>query len=454
MKKISGSMWLFIVVVVLSAYTYFFEFYKKDLTEKKKAEESKVFAVQKDQVNEISFRGPGEKFLLKRTVDGWEVTEPFSDIADNESVESFLNPLLDERTKDLVKEGDGSDDKAFGFGENSVFIGLKSSSGQAQEAEVSPEKNFEGNPFLRRKDEKKIFVVNSSWAGYTNKKAADFRDKRLLRARIAEAEEFEVQNSAGSFKLISKESKWQSPSMESELLDQNRIRDTLMAISELKAQEILSSDKKSLSRPIVKIRIKLKVKGEDKTWVGEFEPGLDKNSAVASNSFPGQILKIDRQSFDRFNQVNLLDLRDHRWPFAFDKAKVKKIEVTTPMKKSNLVLKGNDWVLDPADPSIDVQQTAVKDLVDRIKTFEATNFLPAAMSKEFKKENSLRFSDEENKLVFEFMWGSSLKKKLGGVEKNIRLAKTSRSEEVFAIEESLFGRLNLQGLSLKKKEQP
>ena len=82
MKKISGSMWLFIVVVMLSAQTYFFEFYKKDNEEKKKTEASKIFNLQKDQVNEVSLQGPSGKIVLQRTVDGWELAEPVKDVAD------------------------------------------------------------------------------------------------------------------------------------------------------------------------------------------------------------------------------------------------------------------------------------------------------------------------------------------------------------------------------------
>lgn len=455
MKKISGSTWLFIVVVALSAYTYFFEFYKKDTAEKKKAEESKIFNLQKDQVNEVSLGRASEKILLQRTVDGWELIEPMKDLADNDSVENFVSSLVEERTKDLVKEGDGSDDKAFGFGPTSFFIGLKAASGAAQEVEVSSEKNFEGNPFLRIKGDKKIFVGNTSWVGHAGKTVFDFRDKRFLRARIAEAEELEVKNPEGTFKLVSKEGKWQSSAIAPELLDQNRIRELLSSLSEIKAQEFINSGLKGgLTSPTVKINLKVKIKGEEKNWQGEMALGKDKTTAVASNSFPGDVVKIDKMAFDRFNEASLLSLRDRRWPFAFEKQKVKKIEYTTAMKKSKLVMAGNDWVLEPPDPSIEVQQTTVKDLVDRLKTFEATDFLPQAVAKEFKKENSIRLNDESDGLVFEFSWGGLTKKKFNGIEKNIRLAKTSRSEEVFSIEESQFGRLNLSNLTTKKKETP
>lgn len=455
MKKISGSWILFILVVVLSAYTYFFEFYKKDQDEKKKAEDTKIFTLSKDQISQLEIRNASGKTVLERTVDGWVVSEPLKDIADNEDVENFLGSLVDERTKDLVKEGDGSDDKAFGFGTESIFIGLKSSSGQSQEVEVSQQKNFEGNSFLRMKDQKKIYTGNPAWLNYAVKKADDFRDKRFLRARIAEASEIEIKNPAGEFKLISKDGKWQSSALATELLDQNRIRELLASLSDLKAQEILNSDhKERVTKPDVNIKLKIKVKGEDSVWTGRMALAQDKKTAVAENSFPGQTVKLDKIGFDRFREISLLSLRDRRWPFEFDKTKIKNIEYGSTAKKSKLKLTGADWALENSEANVEVQQVAVRDLIDRLKTFEATDFLPTSEAKNLKAENYIRLNDGDGKLVFEFLWGSSQKKKKGEIETTFRLAKTSRSNEVFSVEESTLTRLNLQGLTLTKKEKP
>ncbi len=458
MKKFSSTWILFVLVLVLGGYTYFFEIYKKDHDEKRKTEESKIFSLSKDQVSSITVQNSKEKMALERSVDGWEIKEPIKDIADNESIESFIGSLLDERTKEMIKEGDGSDDKAYGFGPDSSIISLKSTTGALEEVEVSAEKNFEGNPFLRMKNQKKIFVASPSWLSYAGKNSSDFRDKRFLRARIAEAEEIEFQNPKGTTKLISKDGKWQNSNIATELLDQNRIREVLSVISDLKAQEVLSSDlrdkeKNGLQAPTVKIKMKLKVKGEDKTWLAELALSKDKSFAIASNSFPGHIVKIDKASFDRFNEVSLLTLRDTRWPFSFDKTQVKKISLKSPAKKSKLALNGADWALEPADPNVEVQQTQVKDLIDRLKTFEASHFLPKNEMTTFKDENQIRLDDGEGKLIFEFLWGPLLKKKFNGIEQNIRYAKTSRSDETFAIEESNFGRLGLQNLT-KTKEKP
>ena len=204
----------------------------------------------------------------------------------------------------------------------------------------------------------------------------------------------------------------------------------------------------------MKIRLNIKVKSEDKVWLAELSLNKDKSSVIATNSFPGFVVKFDKTHFERFNEVSLLSLRDHRKPFDFDKSLVKKMDITTPLKKAKLVLNGNDWSLNPADPNVEVQQIPTKDLVDRLRTFEATYFLPKTEWKNFKNENHIHFANQEGKPVFDFAWGDLQKKKFDNVEKNIRYAKTSLSDEVFVVEESNFARLNLSGLTKAKGDKP
>lgn len=458
MKKISGSTLLFVLLVVLGLYTYFFEFYKKEKDDQRKTEESKIFlSLVKDQVHQITIRSGNDNLTIERTVDGWQLTSPIKDIADNDTVESFVNSLIDEKTKDLVKEGNGSDDKTFGFGEKSSFISLKSTAGVLEEIEISQQKNFEGNIFLRRKNENKIYVAASAWLSYVGKKSADFRDKRFLRARIAEASKVEIENQNGQTKLELKDGKWTSPGIGTDLLDQNRIREVLSAISDLKVQEILSADIKEKSKhnfqsASVKIKIEIKVNSEPKTWIAELSTTKDKASIVATNSFPGYVVKFDKSFYDRINEVSVQSLRDHRKPFDFDKTKVRKILINSSLKKAKFIMNGADWVLDPVDANTDVQQNNIKDLVDRLRTFEVTHFISKSDWKNFKSENQIQFEDQDGKSVFQFMWGQLQKKKFNSIEKNIRYAKTSLSEEVFVIEESNFGRLNLHELSKQKSD--
>ena len=457
MKKFSGLKLLFVVVILLGGYTYFTEFYKKEKDEKQKTEESKIFlSVVKDQVNQITVTEKKSSTVIERSADGWQIVNPIKDIADDDAVETFLTALMDEKSRDLAKEGEGIDDKTYGFGESSAFISLKSTAGALEEVEVSQQKNFEGNIFLRRKNEKKVYVVGASWLEHIRKKSADFRDKRFLRARIAEARKIEIQNQNGVTKLELKDGKWQSSEIAVDLLDQNRIREVLSTISDMKAQEILSTEVKDKTKhgfqsAAVKIKLDIKVKSEDKVWIGELSLHSDKKSVIATNSFPGYVVKFDKTQFEQLNEVSLLSLRDHRKPFNFDKSLVKKMTITTPIKKFNLTASGSGWSLNPDDTNVEVQQTQVKDLVDRLRTFEATHFLPKSDWKNFKNENQIHFEGQDGKLVFDFLWGQLYKKKINNIEKNIRYAKTSLSDEVFIVEESNFERLNLSEL-VKAKE--
>jgi len=453
MKKFKSTWILFSVVVGVTAYTYFSEFYKKEQDETRKSEDSKVFQLNKDQINQVIVHNASGSTILDRSVDGWSLGAPMKDSADNDSVENFIGELTGEKTKELAKESESLDFNPFGFGPDSARVTLKNTAGVTEEVEISNQKNFENFPFVKIKGkENKVFVGNTTWLGHAAHSAFDFRDKRIFRARIADAEEFEARNSLGSVKLVIKDGKWMDPTKVDLVLDQNRVREILAAVADLKAQAIVSEDAKEKNKfgfqsPEITLKIKLK----DKTWVAEFVPA--KESAHVLNSFPGLISRIDKESFARFNQLSLLGLRDHHLPFAYDKNPVQKIEYGSTLKTSRLVLKEGQWMLPEPDPTLEVQQGAVKDLVDRLKTLEATHYLPSSETRSFKAENKIRLADAEDKTLFEFLWSPVLKKKINGIEKNLHLAKTSVSSEIFALDEGSLSRLNLQSLT-KKKETP
>ena len=443
--------WILIAVTVLVCGYAFFDFQTEEKEKKAKDEASVLFPMKKDQVQEIRVENDKEKFTLQRSVQGWSLIDPLQDEGDNDSIEAFAGVLTEEKSTDIAKEGEGIDFKSYGFGPESTFISMKSSDGQSHRLEISPQKNFESNSFVRRDNENKILIAAPTWSGHATRTISDFRNKKFLRKPIAEIQEFEIKNANGAFSLVLKDSQWKASAHPQLALDQNRVRDLLGTLADWKASEIVANDLKtkskfSLDKKTVQIRLKIK----DQDWTAELAHPNDKDY-YGSNSQPGYVYKLDKDGFEKMAFATLSSLRERKAPFQFDPAPVKKLQIHTALKKNDFQREENTWQLTPPNPDSEVRQDQIKDLLDRLKAAEVSDYTSADAAKSFKPENRIHLKDEKDQTVFELMWSRLERRKVNGVEKSEYLAKTSQSPEVFLLEEAEVQKLTSLELVQKKK---
>lgn len=446
--------WILLAVTVLVCGYAFFDFKNEEKEKKAKDEAAVIFPMKKDQVHEVRIENDKEKYTLQRSVQGWSLIDPIQDEGDNDSIEAFVGTLVEEKSVDVAKEGDGIDFKSYGFGPESHFITLKSTDGQSRRLEISQQKNFESNSFVRRENENKVLIAAPTWSGHSTRTMSDFRNKKFLRKAIADVQELEIKNSNGAFSLQLKDSRWSSLAQPELQLDQNRVRDLLSTISDWKASDIVANDLKTknkfgLDKKTVQIRLKIK----DQNWSADLIHHSDKNY-YGLNSIPGYVYKLDQQGFDKISFATLLSLRERKSPFQFDPAPVKKLQIHTALKKNEFKQDGNVWQLIPPLPDTEVRQDQIRDLIDRLKAAEVSDYTNSTVAKNFKPENRIHLKDEKDQTVFELMWSRLERRKVNGMEKSEYLAKTSRSPEVFFLEETEVQKLTSLELTSKKNPAP
>lgn len=444
-------------VVLLSLYTYFGEYQGKENEKTKQEQQSIVFKDFKaDQVNAIEVADIAQTVRLERSSDGWKITEPISDSADNSVIEEWVKQLIEEKTMSVAVEGADIQWKYFGFDQPVKSLTLKTTSNQQKTIQVSAKKNFEGNSFIRIPGENKVMVAGPAWIDHSEKKLFDVRNRNIFRHQISNVQAITIKNKKSSIDIENKDARWVASKQPELALDQNGIREMITKTNEIKAiefvgeRETVVSAKKKLNlgngTPTLSMHIKLS-QGE---WAAHFYQTADKN-VYAEIPELRLLVKIPNDSFDRFSGLTLADLRDFKLPFAaFDRSKVEKFSYETSLKHTNMVKKGASWELDPADSANEVQQDKVHALLEVLKNLVAKQYITKTEVKKNFSKQRLVFKDSADQIHFELQFSDSETKKVNNEEKSFRYAKTNLYSDAFILDESEFQKLQLNDLTKAK----
>jgi hypothetical protein len=437
-----------VLVALLVAATYYFEFYKSQKDEEKKSVETKIVSDPLEQIHRLELENEKGKVVLQRDADGWSLEEPLKDWADNQFVEDYVGGLVGEKSIETAGEGADLNWSVYGLDKDFAKITFTNQQGKATLIRVSGKKNFEGNSFLRRDSENQVLVGSSQWAMRGQSAAMDFRDKRLFRGKIGGVEEISVKSTKNDFKLTLKDGKWSSEKDPGLKLDQNKIREILTSLNEVQAVEFLKS------LPPAETKAKLSLKLKDKVWTADLKQAKDK-SVYALVSDPAFSLKLQTGQPEKFFDLSLQSLRDRKEPFDFKNLLVQEIEIQTAVKKMILRKEKETWKLE-GDAQAVIDEKSVRNLITRLSDSAVTEYLEPQEQARFKSPaNKMILRDDKKEILFTLTWGPTLQKKLPAGDKFLILAQSSLYKEVFALDPAVIESWGLMSLLPKpKKETP
>lgn len=200
-------------------------------------EQRRLFDLDVNQVTEIDFIREGKEVLLVRGVEGWDIRQPDRVMnADNEFIQDLLSQLEKEEAIEIAKEGAGIDWKIYGLDAPLATYRFRDSLKKELVFQISKERNFEGNHFLRKNSESKVWVVPSTWYDRAQRGLLDFRDRRFFKKRMASISGVVVRNTHGSFHIENQNNQWVLLSGK-QALDQNKVRQFLKGIAEAKVSD-------------------------------------------------------------------------------------------------------------------------------------------------------------------------------------------------------------------------
>jgi len=166
---------LLVAVLALGGYLYFYEVPQA----KREAQKEKLVAVDKDAISGIDLVYPDREIALAKGDKGWRLTKPVDAAADDTAVTSLLGSLAGAEVQKTIDELP-ADLGPFGLDKPTVTVRLTLKSGEVPPIAVGKNTAIGGKTYVRKDDEKKVYLITSSLGFALNKQAKDLRDKQLL----------------------------------------------------------------------------------------------------------------------------------------------------------------------------------------------------------------------------------------------------------------------------------
>lgn len=304
--KLKGRGILVLALLFLGGFAVY-DYFQDQKKEQKATEESRLLTLNFEQIDNFEIQKGAKKIAVKRSVNGWELTEPIQDLADNQAVDDFIKNLVPEKIIDVAREGTDVDWSLYGLDKPQGQVTLKTTMGESNVFTISERKNFEQNAFARRNQEARVLVVNSSWQSRVDKDVMDFRDRRVLRHKIASVDVISLKNEKGLLELQRVDGKWKGSSKKEFKLDQNKVRDLLTTIADARVDEFFENN--SATIPKLKELFRLNLMMDKKVWTAKV--GQASNLPIyATLSDPSWSVKLAPGAMDKLIKLTYEDLQE------------------------------------------------------------------------------------------------------------------------------------------------
>lgn len=403
-----------------------------------------------NEVTEFSLKSVAQNLALKREAAGWTFMSPIAELADQKVVESFLEGLAKEKFNKIAVEAPTIDWKAFGIDVPKVSIEVKSTKGQVYLFKVGSIKNFQGESFLQRDSENKVYVASANWSTWSEKKAFDFRDRRMMRLPTNTVSGLKIDQGARHLELQKKDDQWIAAGKVAWKLDQNKVREMVSLLDTTAAEDFLSEGL-ATSEQLHKLKlpqpqIALSVDHGDRNWKASIYSNKDRLYAAQVYE-PAFLIRISEFAFKKFSEASLDALRDRQEPLNYNRSEVKKVQLTFDGASYEFIDQAGTWTWPKAVQGKSLNSEKLNHILSRLRNLSVATFLDIPDDPGIRKlKSKFVFRGADDKVMFELTLGEKRKLKLGGTETSVLVSKSSVMRNLFTLNESDFLDLKLAEL--------
>src|ERR1700756_3448060 len=203
---------LILAVVVLGVFAYlrFFEM-KQPSTEEARRQAQNVVNFDRSKVDGVIIQNGDEKIEIRRRDNKWRLETPIKDQADGALVENLLSDLETWQKEGTIPSKDIETDKSKlnEYGLNRPKLKLKLiGSDRPPEILFGKDAALEGRMYVRFENSKETFLARQSVKKDIDKKAEEFRDRKLTVVSTAEGRRLVLKTPAGEMELEKKDAHW------------------------------------------------------------------------------------------------------------------------------------------------------------------------------------------------------------------------------------------------------
>lgn len=362
---------LFGVLALLSLGYYFLE-----LKEVEKEAKTKLVSFQEEEVSSFSIRRGEKVITLERGENGWRMSEPVEDRADEKEIIALLGNVIRAKTERTL---DASGDSLADFGLQNppiiftVHLKEKETPFILEVGNTTPA-GF--SVYARRKGEEKILLAPDTVKTSLEKDAFAFRSKVLLSFAQEAVKAVSLRTDSLHVRLERQEKgKWRITEPVEVAADSGKVSDLLRSLTQDQIQGFpdkpASLKMVGLDPPRGEIRLTLDGGTEATLLLGEREK-KEKGGVYARRSGEEQVLVL-KETFLTEIPKQVADLRD-RTLLALDREKVDTIELETPKGRTVLSKAEDTWgIKEPEEASAD--QRMINDLLWDLTTTRVKEFV-------------------------------------------------------------------------------
>jgi len=391
---------LILAVVVLAGFAYFrfFEM-KQPSTEEAKRQAQNVVNLDRNKVDGVIIQNGDEKIEIRRHDNKWRLETPFKDQADGALVENLLSDLETWQKEGTIpaKDIDADKSKLNEYGLNRPKLKLKLiGSDRPPEILFGKDAALEGRMYVRFENSKETFLAKQSVKKDIDKKAEEFRDKKLTDLTTAQVRRTALKTPAGEMALEKKGDHWDIVKPLRARADDEKVGDLIAQVTTARIQQFVADDHGDL-RPYglaeprgsitlfnqegkkdqkVEIAESIKVFGqEDKGQMLQIGsvPEKEKDQVYVRFAPRGAVYTLPKKIEEVLN-IKPADLRDYHL-VRIDTNVLDRITIDVPGKrKTVLARKDGNWTIASGN-NAPADSGAVRRLIDTLQNQRVTKFV-------------------------------------------------------------------------------
>lgn len=448
------SHWFYLFVVLLCAGVFYFDYYRGEQSKEQKNKEAILIPILKEEVSQIELKNSSGELEIIKKEDQWMLKKPVEDLAAHDDVNGWIQSLTTEKSTEKIEPGDSFEWSTYGLDKPKSHVVVTSKTGQKIQLQISERKNFEGNSFIKKDEENVVYVGDSLWNALLEKSVQDLRDKRLLRESLGELEEVVITQGQELARFVIKEGQWMLKDRPHWKLDQNKTREIVNLIQEMKTQAfVLESEPTKAQRALYgfhpqSLKMTYSLKGA-RSFVFEFAQDKTKKWYAWPYDLH-RLVQIEEAPIQKITHLNVETLRDKELPFIFNKEDVKKLHIISD-KKVELSKEGDTWKA--TEPGT-VETTEVNEFLEKLRQLRVAEFMDGKTTAPGLDAEKKRFTltDAAGQNLLDLKIGTSFKKKENKEEKSYVYAKSSIYPDVIVLKEEDLAGLVAASLMKPKTE--
>jgi hypothetical protein len=372
---------------------------KQPSTEEAKRQAQNVVNFDRSKIDGVIIQNGDEKVEIRRRDNKWRLETPIKDQADGALVENLLSDLETWQKEGTIPAKDIEADKSKlnEYGLNRPKLKLKLiGSERPPEILFGKDAALEGRMYVRLENSKETFLAKQSLKKDIDKKAEEFRDKKLTDLTTAQVRRIALKTPAGEMELEKTGDHWNIVKPLRARADDEKVGDLIAQITTTRIQQFVADDHGDL-RPYglaeprgsitlfsqeakkdqkVETADSIKVFGqEDKGQMLQIGSGTEKEKDQVYVRFAprGAVYTLPRK-IEEVLSTKPADLRDYHL-VRIDTNVLDRITIDVPGKgKTVLARKDGNWTIAGRNNAL-ADSGVVRRLIDTLQNERVTKFV-------------------------------------------------------------------------------